>query len=194
MTSPHARSRLARLASFVFVWAGTWSLACGTPTLPRPKVAAHTSADLEPVEYPPPPAKVESVPPRPEGNVVWVDGEWAYRNRKWRWRRGRWVALPPGKNLAFAPWTTVRDGEGRLFYAGGKWLDESGKAADDLPAVLEAPASRTLVVNEYGEDEDIGRDLREPRAGSRRRDAGAPGDRDRDRDRESDTRDDAGAP
>ncbi len=117
--------------------------------------------------------------------MVWVDGEWAYRNRKWRWRRGRWVALPPGKNLAFAPWTTVRDGEGRLYYAGGKWLDASGRAADELPTVLEAPASRTLVVNEYGEDEDIGRDLREPRAGSRRRDAGAG---------ERESRDDAGAP
>lgn len=185
MTFRQTRSRQARLAVFVFVWAGTWSLACGAPTLPRPKIAAHSSADLEPVEYPPPPAKVESVPARPEGNVVWVDGEWAYRNRKWRWRRGRWVALPPGKNLAYAPWTTVRDEEGQLYYAGGKWLDESGKATDDLPAVLEAPASRTLVVNEYGEDEDIGRDLRDPRPGSRRRDAGAGG-------RES--RDDAGTP
>ena len=54
-----------------------------------------TSA-LARVPYPPPPARVESVPPRPSTKATWIDGEWTWRGKRWLWVRGRWVEPPKG--------------------------------------------------------------------------------------------------
>lgn len=152
--------RIASLISLVVT-----SLACGVPSLPRPPLAAHVTADLARVPSPPPPAKVEIVPPRPSGPAVWIDGEWTLPGRRWRWRCGRWVDLPA--NARFAPWTQTRGPDGQLYFAPGKWVDASGAEVPAPRVLLEAAPSTAIVVNEYGEEEDIGRDLTEELARAR---------------------------
>ncbi len=151
----------------------TLSLACGSPSLPGPKLVAHLTKDLLAVEYPPPPARSEIIPTRPEGNVVWLDGEWQFRGKRWRWRRGRWLEMPAGADLRFAPWTFARGIDGRLYVAEGRWVDAKGVEMESPRVVAEAPASKAIVINEEGEDENVGRDIRElgdggPRGRARR--------------------------
>lgn len=142
--------------------------ACGTPSLPRPPLVAQKGSDLVPIATPPPPAKMEIVPPRPAvAGVVWLDGEWTFRGKRARWRRGRWV-VPP-KNARYAPWTAVRDPDAGLYFAPGMWLDEAGREVPEPPPIATAPPSKTSVFNEFGEEEDVGRDL--PEDGGSRRDA-----------------------
>jgi hypothetical protein len=136
---------------------------CGAPTLPGPPLAAHVTTDLVVIAAPPPPARVEEIPPRPAGKAVWLDGEWVLRGARWRWRRGRWVESVPG--LAFAPWSVVRGADGQLFMAAGKWVDAAGKTVDPPRTLREAEPSRSLVVGATGEDESVGRDLRDTRDG-----------------------------
>lgn len=154
------RSEKTTLVVAVLVLWGAPSVmsACGTPSLPGPRLAAHTSSDLVPVATPAPPAKVEIVPPRPrQVGAVWIDGEWTYRGRRARWRRGRWVVPPDGAR--FAPWTQVRGPDAQLYFAPSKWVDSSGNDVSAPPALVEADPSKTTVLNELGEEEDVGRDV-----------------------------------
>ena len=142
---------------------------CGAPAVPRPTLVTHQVTDLVPITTPPPPAKTELIPTRPrvEG-VVWLDGEWTFQGKRARWRRGRWVVPPRGAR--YAPWTEVRGADAQLYFAPGKWLDASGGELPEPPPIATAPASRTTVFNDVGEEEDVGRDLRE---GDLPRDGGA---------------------
>ena len=146
------------------------ALGCGAPSVPRPPLVAHKPTDLVPIPTPPPPAKMEVIPAQPAvDGVVWLDGEWTFRGRRARWRRGRWV-VPP-KNARYAPWTEVRGPDAQLYFAPGKWLAASGEEVPEPPPVATATASKTTVFNEFGEEEDVGRDL--PEDGGPQRDAGA---------------------
>lgn len=153
-----------RLYALVLAGAGASSaLACGR-SVPHPTYAPQATSALKQVDMPPPPGRVESVPPAPPG-AVWVDGEWAWRRSRWAWSPGRWVVAPPGST--FAPWAFTRAPDGSLWYAPGTWHDAKG-------AVLEAPAPISLaqadgveVVNASGGVESTGPTLR-----SRARSAG----------------------
>ncbi len=106
------------------------------------------------VPYPPPPARVEYVPPRPSGDAVWIDGEWAWRGRRWAWRAGRWVVPPP--NASFAPWTTVRDPLGTVHIAAGAWRDRDGnEVAAPKPLAFGRPSAGPVITPE-GEEEPTG--------------------------------------
>lgn len=168
-------SAIARAASAGVVLAGLYACAAscgGVPSLPRPKLAPHVSKDLFLIPAPPPPAKVELVPALPsQKDVVWIDGEWTFRGRRPRWRRGRWVV--PVAGAKFAPWTSVRGPDGKLWYAHGKWVDARGEEIPAPAIVLEAEPSKTTVVGDFGDDEDVGRDISEDGGASRVRDAGA---------------------
>src|SRR5262249_19876160 len=96
-------------------------VACGHARLPRPPYVQQPTSALVEAPYPPPPARVEVVPDSPRDEAVWVDGEWTWHGRRWAWRRGRWVVTPSGG--AFSPWTTVRNGDGTLYFAEGTWRD-----------------------------------------------------------------------
>jgi hypothetical protein len=109
------------------------------------------------VEYPPPPARVEFVPLSPREDAVWIDGEWTWQGRRWAWKRGRWVLPPPA--IAFAPWTSIRNGDGTLFWAEGSWRDAKGNEAP-APAVLAlGKANPGEVVNAEGEETPTGRNI-----------------------------------
>jgi len=54
------------------------------------------------VGEPPPPPKVEVVPPAPDGmrDTVWVSGQWQWSGRRWEWREGRWELQAEGATYA----------------------------------------------------------------------------------------------
>jgi hypothetical protein len=128
--------------------------ACGSGRLPAPAYTQHPTRALSQVPYPPPPARVEYVPERPEGPVVWVDGEWTWQGRRWAWKPGRWV-VPP-ERAAFAPWTAVRNPAGTLFAAEGAWRDARGlELPEPEPVAVGTPTHGTPVTAE-GEEVPTG--------------------------------------
>jgi hypothetical protein len=145
------------------------ALACNSG-LPHPPYAAHTSDELVPVPYPPPPARVETVPPKPASGAVWLEGQWSWRGRKWAWREGYWAAPPAG--ATYSPWQMVRNEEGTLFFAAGTWRDSKGLPAAPPPPLGLGVARGTSVVDPEGESELVGRNLSPDGGTLRRRDAG----------------------
>lgn len=131
-----------------------FALACGSRAVPPAYTAQPTSA-LVMVPYPPPPARAEIVPKRPNDAAVWVDGEWVWQTRRWAWRRGRWVVPPAGAR--FAPWTTVRDGEGNLYVASGVWRDASGEEVVEPAPVGQGRPRGAGVVTSDGDPVEVGR-------------------------------------
>ena len=124
--------------------------------LPTPRYSAQPTSALVAVPYPPPPARVEIVPDRPQDGAVWVDGEWSWDGRRWGWKLGRWVAPPP--SATFSPWTTVR-GRGGCSIAAGAWRDEQGaKVAEPQPLAV-ADASTGPVVGPNGESFPTGQNI-----------------------------------
>ena len=122
------------------------AFACGAPKLPAPAYTTHPTSALVPVPYPPPPARVEAVPSRPRDAAVWIDGEWVWQTRRWAWKPGRWVSPPSGAR--FAPWTTVRDVTGTLYFAAGAWRASSGAEVAEPASAAEELRDRDLDVDE----------------------------------------------
>jgi hypothetical protein len=138
-----------------------FAAACG-PLVPHPPYGTQMPSALEPVDRPPPPARVEILPERPAPKAVWIDGEWIWRRGRWAWLLGRWVIAPPG--AVFAPGVFVRGADGRLWYAPGVWRDQNGEPLADGPTALSlASVQGGAVVNADGEVETTGPVLRELR-------------------------------
>lgn len=105
--------------------------------LPRPRYVQQKFSALAPVGYPLPPARVEFIPQMPRADAVWLDGEWTWSGSKWGWKSGRWVVAPIG--ASFAPWTTVRDEQGIVYFASGAWQDAKGRTLPDpMPLAMGA--------------------------------------------------------
>jgi hypothetical protein len=100
------------------------------------------------VVVPPPPGRVEVVPPTPKTGAVWIDGEWTWRRRRWAWMAGRWVIAPKG--AAFSPWVFERGVDGRLWYAPGAWRDTKGTTVSPPEPLVAAKVDSTPVVNASG--------------------------------------------
>ena len=92
------------------------------------------------VPFPPPPARVETVPPRKTASEVWVDGQWEWDGRAWKWRDGAWTTPPP--NAYFTRWSTKRRGDGQLLFARAEWRDRAGRPlnVDTKGQLCTAPA------------------------------------------------------
>jgi hypothetical protein len=145
--------------------------------LPHAAYAPQPTEALEMVGYPPPPARMEFVPPRPATGAVWIDGEWSWQGRRWAWRIGRWVKPPAGAR--FSPWTMVRGSDGTTYYAPGVWRDERGAEIAEPAALVAARPNPSDVVDPEGELEKTGRSIRpgqdlNPDAGPEPREASAP--------------------
>lgn len=125
------------------------AFACGGTRAPTPAYVRQPTSALVEVPYPPPPARVEFVPERPQADAVWLDGEWVWQGRRYAWKPGRWVLAPP--NASFAPWTSVRNARGTLYLAEGTWRDAKG-AEVPAPKILKVGApSAGAVTNPEGE-------------------------------------------
>lgn len=119
-------------------------MACGPPRLPAPPYVRQPTNALSEVPFPPPPARIESVPKAPADDAVWIDGEWTWQARRYAWKTGRWVKPPRGAR--FAPWTTVRDSRGTLYLAMGTWRDDKGtELGDPQPLATGVPGAAAIV-------------------------------------------------
>jgi hypothetical protein len=121
-------------------------LAC-SGSLPTPPRAAHPLSSYVEVPYPPPAALAETVPPRPEGPVVWVDGEWLFHGQGYAWRRGGWVAAPP--KSSFAPWHSWYRRDGRLMLARGRWYDDEQQRVRPPKPVAPAETPPNQLTSEF---------------------------------------------
>jgi len=67
--------------------------------------------------------------PQPASDAVWVDGQWAWRDRYFAWQRGGWVRPP--KDAYYAPWARYYTMDGTLYFADGTW--RSSRDGQRLP-------------------------------------------------------------
>jgi hypothetical protein len=104
--------------------------------LPRPAEAPQPAEAFVDVPYPPPAARVETLPPRPDGRGVWIDGQWTWDGARWSWTPGGWVDPAPGGR--FARWALRLEHDGRFRFAHASWRDASGHELP--PAHILAPA------------------------------------------------------
>jgi hypothetical protein len=167
--------RLAHSSILILLVCG---FACGRD-FPRPSYVGQPTEALEVVPQPPPPARVEVVPPKPASGSVWIDGEWTWQGRTYSWRRGRWVKPPPGAR--FSPWTEVRGEDGAIYYAGGVWRNEQHQQVADPPALATAKSTVGPIVDPTGHDEETGHTVHEkqeslPDGGLAAEEAGPSGD------------------
>lgn len=103
--------------------------------IPVPKRTEGRSDSYVAVPLPPPPLRPEHVPPKPNGDAVWVDGEWDWDGARYRWTNGAWVDPPSGARIA--PWAVVRRDDGQLFFSPSVWYDERGSAIPQPPSLAE---------------------------------------------------------
>jgi len=128
---------MARVIARVVLLAALGAIGCSS-RLPAPPTGPHPASATNYLEipYPPPPARVEIVPPAPaEAGAVWVDGEWGWQGKRWNWLPGGWVVPPKG--AYFAAWLVYRLDNGRLLFAPGSWHAATGEKLPN-PVVLEA--------------------------------------------------------
>ncbi len=164
MTSQRTRPRRRSPLLFGLLACATVAvLHCGHARLPRPPYVGHPTSALVEVPYPPPPSRVEFVPEPPQDGAVWLDGEWTWRGRRWAWRSGRWVTVPAG--ASFAPWTSVRNGDGTLYFAPGTWRNAKGEEVKSPKALARGGATPGAVVDPEGDVEPTGRNLDESDVG-----------------------------
>lgn len=97
--------------------------ACSSSPLRLPEIGPHVDEAPVIVPYPPPPARVEIVPPAPGKTEVWVDGQWIWRGNRWVWQAGGWQITP--KNSYYAPPVTLRQQDGSLAYFEGGFRERA---------------------------------------------------------------------
>jgi hypothetical protein len=133
------------------------ALAACSGRIPHPPYATHPPEALVEVDYPPPPARVESVPERPVKGAVWLNGEWSWTGRRWGWKPGGWVVVPAGAK--YAKLALVRRSDGKLFAAQGTWRNDEGQEIA-APEFATGSASRPAsVVDPEGDPAPTSSDL-----------------------------------
>lgn len=88
-----------------------------------------------------PPAAIEEVPPdeKPDGDVVWIGGYWAWDDDRadFLWVSGVWRALPPGRRWVAGYW---REEGTQWQWVAGFWAAAKKEAADQDQEVTYLPA------------------------------------------------------
>lgn len=144
------RATLSRALLKHAVVASFCASSCGG-SLPLPPTVRHPPSAYQEIPYPPPAALAETVPERPDRDVVWVDGEWFFSGSAFTWHRGGWVVAPP--SARFAPWHAKYRPDGRLMLAQGAWYDSRMRR---LPAP-EPIAQAYTPPNEFISELEVGR-------------------------------------
>lgn len=116
---------------------GAWLAltACGGHHIDAPR-GAHPPNDAVVVPFPPPPAKVEEVPPQPRADCAWTDGYWEFTDR-WEWQPGEWVV--PRAHCRLAPAELRRQG-GELWHARPRWYPDNVTLLGPQSACARPPA------------------------------------------------------
>ncbi|APR81351.1 Hypothetical protein A7982_06698 [Minicystis rosea] len=71
---------------------------------------------------------METIPTQEHAGEVWIDGQWEWDGKSWKWLSGRWMTPPAG--AYFTPWETERRPDGRLFFARATWRSRDGRPID----------------------------------------------------------------
>jgi hypothetical protein len=148
-----------RAGAWVLAWIAAAAAGACAQRIPRPAFVAQPTSALVEVSEPPPPARVEVLPPKPASTAVWIDGEWMWRRGRWAWLAGRWCNPPPG--AAFSPWVFERSADGRLWYTPGVWRTAAGEAIEAPPALAYASVQTAAVIDADGTVDVTGPTLRE---------------------------------
>ena len=82
---------------------------------------------------------MEITPPQKKDADVWIDGQWEWDGKMWKWLAGGWMTPPA--NAYFTRWTAVRRPDGRLFFARATWRARDGRSLDLGPGRDLCPAS-----------------------------------------------------
>jgi hypothetical protein len=96
------------------------------------------------VPYPPPPAKVVTIPPTPSNPAcVYLDGQWVFGSRDWQWEEGGWFIAASGCSFAQARlfWQTVGADRSELRFRAGRWVRAANPAIDCPAASPCAPTT-----------------------------------------------------
>ena len=70
---------------------------------------------------------------------MWIDGQWDWDGRAWKWLEGSWMVPPAG--AYFTRWATERRSDGRLFFAHATWRARDGRPLDLGPGREACPLS-----------------------------------------------------
>ncbi|HZU84236.1 MAG TPA: YXWGXW repeat-containing protein [Polyangiaceae bacterium] len=116
------------------------STACGAAIPEPPRAPQPPNAFVE-VPYPPPPARVEQLPGRPDPRAVWTDGQWTWDGTRWAWTPGGWVIAPAAGQ--FARWALRLTPDGRLQFAPASWRDAAGRELPPARVVASAIGEAT---------------------------------------------------
>lgn len=131
-----AVNRVAAALAFAGVWAT--SGCASSPRLPATGSPPTIDPSFAPVDYPPPPAEIESIPSDPGAPCVWQDGYYAWTGRRWEWTHGKWVHAADGcyyvEPRLLYPET---DGKQILLYAPPGWYRQSVGAVSPCAAPSE---------------------------------------------------------
>jgi hypothetical protein len=158
---PMAQRETARHRLFSMSWRFALcalAVAACSGRIPHPPYANHPPDALVEVDYPPPPARVEFVPERPQSDAVWLNGEWSWSGRRWAWKEGGWVVVPEGAR--YAKLALVRRKDGKLFAAPGTWRNAQGAEITPPEFVKAGGAQATSVVDPEGDPAPTAGDLR----------------------------------
>ncbi len=133
-----------RLCAFMLVATG----AC-TPTLRTPRTGPFPlNARFTIVDFPPPPARIETLPPDPGPGCVWVDGYFSWQGRRWSWVPGAFRTQQPNcyRSEMSLAWVPAESGA-LLYYAEPGWYESSPNEAGTTRALTSeecAPAPKSL--------------------------------------------------
>lgn len=96
-------------------------------SVPLPREGDHRGDERVLVGAPPPPPKVEIVPPAPgqSSAEVWLSGEWSWRDDRWEWSPGRWVTPPKG--ATYAPPVVIFLDDKQIAWIPGTWHGWEGR-------------------------------------------------------------------
>ena len=102
---------------------------CGGGLRTAPSGLPTERSQASVVDFPPPPARPESVGPDPGPPCVWVDGHYKWDGRRWRWSSGGWLVPPEGCALSRAvlAWMPAEAGSA-LYYWAPSWFRQTGEA------------------------------------------------------------------
>lgn len=117
-TQPPQPSLHAEWVAGYWQWSGfAWFWLSGWWRVPDSDRIARTTV-YAPVL--PPPPQVETIPPPPMPNAVWIAGQWAWNGQIWLWVRGGW-RFAPGVSFQWRLPRWVMEG-GRVRLEPGGWV------------------------------------------------------------------------
>ena len=92
----------------------------GSTPVPPPQAAPVYQAPQIAAQAPPP-FPVETLPPSPGVDYVWVRGYWTWGGVGWVWAPGRWM-FPPRPRAAWVPGVWIYDGHHHHYrWSPGHW-------------------------------------------------------------------------